>query len=48
MGVEGVWVCDTSIMPNLTVGNTNAPAIMFGEKLAGILRAESTKGVVVS
>jgi choline dehydrogenase-like flavoprotein len=48
MGVEGVRVCDTSIMPNLTVGNTNAPAIMFGEKLAESLGAESSKGVVVS
>jgi choline dehydrogenase-like flavoprotein len=46
MGVEGVWVCDTSIMPNLTVGNTNAPAMMFGEKLAGVLRADGTKAVV--
>jgi choline dehydrogenase-like flavoprotein len=44
MGVEGVRVCDTSIMPNLTVGNTNAPAVMFGEKLAGILRAKRTEG----
>jgi len=48
LGVEGVRVCDTSIMPNLLVGNTNAPAIMFGEKLAGLLGAENTKGVVVS
>jgi choline dehydrogenase len=48
VGVEGVRVCDTSIMPNLLVGNTNAPAIMFGEKLAGLLGAENTKGVVVS
>ena len=48
MGVEGVRVCDTSIMPTLTVGNTNAPAIMFGEKLAELLGAGKTKGVVVS
>ena len=46
LGVEGVRVCDTSIMPKLTVGNTNAPAVMFGEKLAGVLRAENTEGVV--
>jgi choline dehydrogenase-like flavoprotein len=43
MGVDGVRVCDTSIMPNLTVGNTNAPAIMFGEKLAEILKANSKR-----
>ncbi len=48
MGVDGVRVCDTSIMPNLTVGNTNAPAIMFGEKLAQLLGAGKTKGVVFS
>jgi choline dehydrogenase-like flavoprotein len=46
MGVEGVRVCDTSIMPNLTVGNTNAPAIMFGEKLAVLLKESSAKGAV--
>ena len=38
IGVDGVRVCDTSIMPTLTGGNTNAPAIMFGEKLADSLR----------
>jgi choline dehydrogenase-like flavoprotein len=33
-GVSGLRVCDTSIMPTLLGANTNAAAIMFGEKLA--------------
>ncbi len=40
-GVEGVRVADTSVMPSLTRGNTNAPAIMIGEMLADILHRES-------
>ena len=40
-GIERLRVADASIMPTLIGGNTNAAAIMIGERCADIVRAAS-------
>ncbi|MHC8287015.1 GMC family oxidoreductase [Pseudomonas sp. XS1P51] len=41
IGVEGLRVCDASLMPSIPCANTNVPTLMITERMADLIKAEA-------
>jgi choline dehydrogenase len=42
-GIEGLRVADISVMPTIASSNTNAPAMMIGERAADFMLADAAR-----
>ena len=48
IGVEGLMVCDASVMPTIPCANLNVPVIMIAEKTAETVRAAAKASPVAA
>ena len=47
-GVEGLRVCDSSIMPSIPRANTNMPTLMLTERIADLIKAQAREAAAVA
>jgi choline dehydrogenase/5-(hydroxymethyl)furfural/furfural oxidase len=45
LGLEGLWVADASVFPEVPRANTNLPTIAAAERLADLIRAAPAASV---
>lgn len=41
LGVDGLWVADASVMPEVPAANTNLPTMMLAERISAVLIEET-------